>query len=338
MNALQKAFEQLVTDKQAERGELPRRRLERVAMRMARKAGRATASSLIASAPEMLVQRASNEAAFMQRTYLRWRKAFDLLDAIWVSCEETGRSFNDYHRPQAVQNADHVFEALAYLNAKALLVSAEMICLMKGGFADGALARWRTIYELNVIATLLRQEGEHLAVRYLAHSRVQAWERIKHSVDVDELDTEDQKTKDAADAAMVRFGSDMRHLYGWACTITARERPTFSSIEQLVEHEHGRPIYKAASQHIHSNHRLSHELLGMSEATSKGLLVGASNSGMVTPLVLCGFSLVESTSMLILQHPNIDRSAIILALMRLARKMDRLAKRLERRTLRANRV
>ncbi|WP_294356070.1 DUF5677 domain-containing protein [uncultured Sphingomonas sp.] len=281
----------------------------------------------------MLKLRQKQDIEYKQRNFQRWRKAFELIDTLWVACEETGRKFNEYMRPQAVDDRDHVFEALTYLNSKVLLVSAEMICLMKGGFADGALARWRTIYELNVIAALLAQEGEMLARRYLAHSRVQAWERMKLAGDTNDLNLRDLKIKNDAEAALAVFGEDMTHFYGWAREITQSKRPNFASIEALVEHEHGRPLYKAASQHIHSNHRMPDELLGMSEAVAEGLLVGPSNSGMVTPLRLCAHSLVQSASTLMFRYPNIDRSAIVLAFVRLARKMDRLAMRIERRTL-----
>lgn len=337
MNEMQEAFQRLVDAASAKHGALSSRQAERIALRISRKAGRATVGSLLRSTPKMLAERRPEQIGFEERNYLRWGKAFDLLDSIWVACEETGRKFNEYNRPQAVREVDHVFEALAYLNAKVLLVSAEMICLMRGGFADGALARWRTIYELNVIALLLRQEGETLAIRYLAHSRVQAWERIKDEFDPAVATTDDWNRKADAEAAMSRFGEKMRLHYGWAREITKKDKPTFASIEALIDHEHAKPLYQAASQHIHSNHRFSSDLLGMSEATGERLLVGPSNSGMVTPLVLCAYSMVQSLSTFILHYPNIDRSAIVLALTRLAGKMDKLAKRLERRTLRAAR-
>jgi len=37
------------------------------------------------------------------------------------------------------------------------------------GPADGAMARWRTLHEINVVITLIAEHGDELAERYLAH-------------------------------------------------------------------------------------------------------------------------------------------------------------------------
>lgn len=86
----------------------------------------------------MLAERRKQQAGFESRNLRRRRKAFDLMETIWVCCEEIGSAFNGHRRPQAVQEQDHVFEAMTYLHAKALLVTSEIICLLSGGFADGA--------------------------------------------------------------------------------------------------------------------------------------------------------------------------------------------------------
>jgi hypothetical protein len=121
----------------------------------------------------MLVRHRTDFDGFTRRNLRRWRGAFDLLETIWVCCEEMGRNFNQHFRPEAVQTENFVFEAMTSVHAKSLLVTAEMLCLMKGGFADAALTRWRTLHELNVVATLIFREGQELALRYLAHAHVQ---------------------------------------------------------------------------------------------------------------------------------------------------------------------
>jgi hypothetical protein len=62
----------------------------------------------------------------------------------------------------------HLASALTRLHARACQVAAEILALMQHGFADGAMARWRTLHEIAVIATFLRDRGEVMAERYHA--------------------------------------------------------------------------------------------------------------------------------------------------------------------------
>jgi len=216
------------------------------------------------------------------------------------------------------------------------LVTSELICLLKGGFADGALTRWRTLYEVNVIAALIRQEGQELALRYLAHSRVQAWnEAHDDPIETDEAAEDRQRLKAEADHAIQMFGPDLNRRNGWACALTGQKNPTFERMAQLAGKTDEKSLYQHASLHVHGNHRGLDELLGMCEAQESLLLVGPSNSGLVGPLTLAAFSVVESTSMLLLTKPNFDRIAFVNTLWRMAKRMNKLASGIELRTFEA---
>src|SRR5690606_25657396 len=144
--------------------------------------------------------------------------------------------------PDAVREHDYVFEAMTHLHAKALLVTSEIICLLKGGFADGALTRWRTLYETKVVATLLRQEGQELALKYLAHSRVQAWNEVKDDED-DEDDEERQHLKAQAEYALNKFGPELNRRNGWACALTRQKNPTLDKLAQLAGKSDEKMLY-----------------------------------------------------------------------------------------------
>jgi hypothetical protein len=306
MDELQHDFEKIIREAFEAGSSLTERQTERIASATVKSAGRLYYRSLIESAPPMLGERRKQQAGFESRNLRRWRKAFDLLETIWVCCEEMGSAFNGHNRPQAVQEQDHVFEAMTYLHAKALLVTSEIICLLRGGFADGALTRWRTLYENNVIATLIRQEGQELALRYVAHSRVQAWLR-----------------------------EEMKLRHGWASKLVCKKKPTFKDIAAKCGQEAEGGVYEYASQHIHCNHRMFDELLATCESERNVLLVGPSNSGMVWPLTATAISMVEATFLLLLHKPNLDRLALLDSVWRMAKRMNKLAGGLERRTFEA---
>lgn len=337
MDELQREFERIVREAQEAGNELTAKQVARVAEKTTKSAGRAFYRTLIETAPDMLADRRKERAGFERRNFQRWQKAFELIETIWVSCEELGRAFNQHHRPEAVRDEDYVFEAMTHLHAKALLVTSEIICLLRGGFADGALTRWRTLYETNVVGSLIRQEGQELALRYLAHSKVQAWNHSKDETAESDEDEEDrQRLKAQAEYAIEKFGPELNRRNGWACAITGQKNPTFDKLTELAEKTEEKSLYQHASLHVHGNHRELDELLGMCEAQENLLLVGPSNSGMVGPLTLAAFSMVESTSMLLLTKPNFDRIAFVNTLWRMAKRMNKLASGIERRTFEAS--
>jgi Family of unknown function (DUF5677) len=330
MDELQHDFEKIVQQAFDEGNNLTQKQIGRVVSGTMKSAGRLYYRSLIESAPPMLLERRKQQAGFETRNLRRWRKAFDLLETIWVCCQEMGSAFNDHHRPQAVQEQDFVFEAMTYLHAKALLVTSEIICLLKGGFADGALTRWRTLYENNVIATLIRQEGQELALRYVAHSRVQAW--LREGAEPDHLRDEDAELQKQAEFDISTFGEEMKNRHGWASKLVGKKKPTFKEIAAKCGHEAEGGVYEYASQHIHFNHRMFDELLATCESEQNVLLVGPSNSGMVGPLTATAYSMVEATLLLLLHKPNLDRLAWLDAVWRMAKRMNKLASSIERRT------
>ena len=63
-------------------------------------------------------------------------------------------------------------EALVRLHARACQVSTEILVLLENGLADGAMARWRTLFEIGVVITLLVDGGEILAKHYADHEIV----------------------------------------------------------------------------------------------------------------------------------------------------------------------
>lgn len=332
MDELHSEFSRMVQEALEAGHTLTARQIERVATRATQTAARSLYRDLMERAPDMLEVYRRETRAFEQRNFRRWRRALDLIDTLWVSCEEIGREFNRSYRPAAISDADHVFEAMTYLHAKALLVTAEIGCLLRGGFADGALSRWRTLHEISVIATLIRQEGDELAQRYLAHSRVQALIQLP---DDEENQGKRQRLQTEVDHAIQKFGPELKRRNGWAVEITRQQNPTFEKMAEIAGKSDEKIIYGRASRHIHSNHQSVDEMLGMCEAREAALLAGPSNSGLVGPLTLTSTSLVEITALLLMTKPNMDRLAFVIALARMAARMNRLASGLERRTFQA---
>jgi hypothetical protein len=280
------------------------------------------AEQLIRSAPKALRKAARSERGFERRNRRRWRPAFDRIDLCWMIAQEIGAEFNREHRPAAVASDDYVFEALTRLHGRGLLVASEAIHLMKGGYAEGALSRWRTLHEILVVAMFIKEHGDAIAERYLqsAHFRsLEAAEQLNKFAERANLQPFTQEEVDefkrrCAEIAAV-MGAEMYSEYGWARPAlpprSDKWRPRFDDIEASLELDHWRPRYKWASQHSHAGHRHNHAQLGLVEAEQDMILVGPSNSGMVDPLQLTAMHVWSLTTTLLLTRESIEALILI---------------------------
>src|SRR5205085_1323322 len=115
---------------------------------------------------------------FRKRLERRWGEPLDQLRMLLTVSREW---FEGRHKREISQTAhkDEEFrEIIARLLARACQVTDEIICLLENGFADGAMARWRTLHEIAVVATIISQYGESIAERYLAHQAVESKKKM----------------------------------------------------------------------------------------------------------------------------------------------------------------
>jgi len=131
--------------------------------------------TLVAKGPKDLLKAIKQEAlamveadrlekkAFEGRNYKRWEEPLNLLTLLWRYSTELAEN----HSLEGPQDGDClVFDTLAHLQPKALLVTGEILCLLEGGYADGALARWRTLHEIVVTAMFIAKHGHKAALGY----------------------------------------------------------------------------------------------------------------------------------------------------------------------------
>jgi Family of unknown function (DUF5677) len=120
-------------------------------------------------APEGLRARDTQRVGFEQRLEHRWRKPLALLALEIGLAVKIGAAANKVLRRRRAAKRAHVVEAATRIHARACQVAGEVDALLRGGFADGALARWRTLHELSVVCWFLVQHGETVAERYFLH-------------------------------------------------------------------------------------------------------------------------------------------------------------------------
>ena len=244
---------------------------------------------------------------FEKRLNERWKCPLDLLDLVIALTVEAGTEFNRKFRNEAVGSGDAVFEALTRLHARACQVSGEVLALLHAGFADGAHARWRSLHEMAVVASLIQDNGQELAERYLFHEKVQQYklaceyEESWGRLNVEPLSKETlDSLKVQRDELIARFGEAFKGDYGWASSAIGSNHPTMSDIERHVQLGHMRPYYRMASDNVHPNSHGAYFRLGLhSSQQGEVLLAGPSNVGLANPGHSTAISLLQITTNLL---------------------------------------
>lgn len=229
---------------------------------------------------------------------------------------EFGGSVNAESRGSRAENP-HQIEVITRLHARSCQLTDEILSLLAAGFADGAMARWRALHEVAVVALLVSRHDDLLAERYLAHAEVESWRAITEYSEFSErlgyppVSAEEfAEVRDRYDRVIARFGSDFGLQYGWAAEIVDSRRPRFADIERAVGTDHLRPHYRMASHAIHANPKGVLFKLGLLEGV-EGLLAGPSDVGLADPGHSTAISLAQASSCLLTLSPSFDHIVLV---------------------------
>lgn len=152
----------------------------------------------------------------------------------------------------------YVAMALHKLTDRAFDVIGEVIALSRAGYADGALARWRTLHEICVISAFLARHSDQCAEMYLDHHVV---EKLKLVAGRDALGTTIARNlnrdryirslRASVSTLVKRYGEAFAGDYGWASIELGTKKTTFKTLEQHVDLEILRNAYQKANSVVH---------------------------------------------------------------------------------------
>ena len=217
----------------------------------------------------------------------RWGKALGLLRILLTISRELGgeiaitRSSDD----------SHLNNVSIRLHIRACQLTAEIITLLENGYADGAMARWRTLHEISIVMALMHDHGEPLAERYVDHRAVEAKSgKDQYLVCYEQLGYEALNESDCyeIDEEYVRiiekYGKEFGGPYGWAegyVTKNGRGRLGLGDLEVAAGRSAMASHYKLASHNVHAGPHALFFRLGLIDGPM--LLAGASNAGLSEP-------------------------------------------------------
>jgi len=268
------------------------------------------------SAPDMLAEQGLYRTGFEARLYKKWHKPLDLLECLIRIATETGDEKAKLLAKSADKTNNYQRSALIQLHARCVQVANEILTLLRAGYADGANARWRSLYELAVIANFLRDQNNGVAERYLAHDTMKL---LKETRDYQKVcrklgylpfkQSEVRTIKRRHDALLARFGKEFEYRTGYEWVLPATIGKTkgtvsFREIEDRVKFSKWHPFYNLSSNAIHSGPR-GFFRLGLIHQNEM-LLAGASNFGLADPLQNTAISLSQVSVFLLTVEPSLE--------------------------------
>jgi len=242
-------------------------------------------------------------ADFRDNLEARWGKGLNLLRMLVAMCLDLGAENLKLHSRSKKRREANLSNVLIRLHARACQVSAEIITLLENGFADGAMARWRTLHEIGVVATFITDFGEETAERYVAHQFVEAkagmddYSRSNIALGYEPLSKRSSaKILRDYEKVLQMYGKEFCSPYGWAAKDLRKKKPIFSDLEAAAGRALMRSHYKMASYNVHASAKGIFFRLGSLDPLS--IVAGASNAGLSEPAQNLAVSLTIITSLL----------------------------------------
>ena len=277
------------------------------------------------------------EQDFRKCCYERWKPCFDLLHVFRYFCIEVGSLFQkEFCRYKQYQH-DPLLGVLMRQHALSCRITGEVESLLRSGYPDGALSRWRTLHEIAVTSILIHKFGTPAAedfIRFGFVESVKGMEAYQETANamgrVPFSDAEIDSAKRTRDEILAA-NNHLKSRSGWALPHVCSSR--FEKLQKAAKLEKWKNDYKWASQNIHTTYRETRALLGMSEAAEDGLLVGPSNSGLAEPMHFSAIALAQTTSAFIScymdeEHCPIDFTLSCVALKTIDHVVKEIGKRL----------
>lgn len=225
---------------------------------------------------EEVSQERVRDLLFITNHEKQWGSAFVASEAMYIMTVEAAEAYIEYVNKldqQILEEKHYTFTALMHLHGRALQQFLEIITLMKNGFADGAYARWRSMYELAIISSFISEHGESVAKEF-----------------INSHNTEDR--------------------YQWALKsnlFNKKRRVTFSDIEKKcrIDAQVWKEQYTLANRVIHASPQATFSRLS-NTGTEDRIPVGRSNFGHPTPAEHSAISLAQITSNFLTVHTSKD--------------------------------
>jgi hypothetical protein len=251
---------------------------------------------------------------FRKRLAARWGAGLEGLRMLVTISRETGAKINNELATTKDLKSPRTAPVLIRLHARACQITEEIISLLANGFADGAMARWRTLHEIAAVCLLLDEHGDALTDRYVEHYIIETRKAaLQFQKYCSRMGQRRIPPKEFASieaqyaAALAKYGKEFANQYGWAAKHLMKANPNITEIQEASKVDHLAPYYRLASHNVHANPKGVFFKLGMI-GERETLLAGPSNAGLADPGQHAAISLVQISSVLLQLTPSFDHT------------------------------
>ncbi|MHC8408933.1 DUF5677 domain-containing protein [Pseudomonas sp. Hz4] len=213
-----------------------------------------------------------------------WGKAADQLNLLRNLVVEWSRAATELKKGAYANTTTAL--ALSKVTLRAYDMVGEIIALARAGYADGALARWRSLHEICVVAIFLSKQSDKCAQLYLAHSVIEELRLIESNEASGTIGANNRggdkylrALKEQKRQLIEIYGSAFSKDYGWASVELNRAKITFRELESNVGMESFRQSYQHANSATHGG--------ALAALTRISLGMNAEYSGEVSPAFGC---------------------------------------------------
>lgn len=272
---------------------------------------------------EHLSRQALEHAQELKRTHQHrvdmvqrvWGEAFKQLDILRELVVEWGYMAGEFRTGTYAQPTTAF--ALNRLFLRAHEIVGEILVLVRSGYADGALARWRSLHEVCIVAVYLGQRTEKCAEMYLAHHCIEEL-RVLQIGTVSGTTKNSNSQHDrylrilrARKVALVsKYGPAYANDNGWAAVDLNRSRVTLKDLENYVGLDFLRNGYQRANSTVHGG--------ALAALTRVSLGTALVDNQQIPPAYGCETAVnfaASSLSMLIVQLAGKSENADLVAIM-----------------------
>lgn len=214
----------------------------------------------------------ADEQEFLARQEQKWYRAFVASETLYIMVLQAAEVYCQYVNDiedKMKKSRIWEFTAMRHIHGRAMQQYLEIVTLMKNGFADGAYARWRSMYELAIIASFINKYGEKVAKAFVEAS-----------------DTDDRYEWARASGIFPKSKRDTKRYI------------SFSDIQKNcdIDSSEWRKQYDLANKTVHDSSQGTFKRMGKMVSDER-ISVGRSDYGITTPAEHSAISLVQITSM-----------------------------------------
>lgn len=217
------------------------------------------------------------------------------------------------------KNKTKLFNALSIIFIKCNLIVKEIECLITNGFSNGAMARWRSLFEYSIIGEFIvsNKNSEDLSERYIDFLDIERSNELDTYINhykffnYEKLDqTTIDKVINKKEKLIKKYGAQFtKGNYGWANNVL-KKVANFSDILEKTNEKDMILYYKFSCGYIHGSCKnifvnlANIDGININVNDYEKIIGNASNIGFTEPIQLTMFSFLNILSVVLSISPT----------------------------------